>query len=167
VLQKEEEVTWVCGPRPGGFLERWFTHPLLFVVALAGAALCVGIGWLAVGGDSELLMAPVLAALLGVVGSILVLGLASGHFTRLVVTNLRIVVVQGREVCRNWSLDRLPPSLLRYRRRGPDEEEERTVDLESLKTMLAFSSDKVTDSKTILAFAKQLEKLGPRSPRRP
>jgi len=40
-------------------------------------------------------------------------GIANGYFTRLVVTNYRLLILQGYEVCRSWSIHHLPRSLIR------------------------------------------------------
>jgi hypothetical protein len=101
-----------------------------------------------------------------VLGSIFVLGIFSGYFTRLVVTNFRLIILQGREVCRSWSMDDLPHSLIRFRlSRGG--QPSRTVDLDAMKTLLGSASDKFAESKTILAFGKQVEQIKAREDRRP
>jgi hypothetical protein len=101
-----------------------------------------------------------------VFGSIFVLGIFSGYFTRLVVTNFRLLILQGYEKARSWSLDELPPSLIRYSQQA-GAGSSRTVDLDALKTMLGSSSDKVAESKTILAFGKRLEQIKTRQDGRP
>jgi hypothetical protein len=83
---------------------------------------------------------------------------ACGHFTRVVVTNRRLVVLQGCEVVRAWNIDRLPRSLVRFTRRD-DGQESRTVNLDVLKTMLGPASDKFTGAKTIMSFAKTLDQI--------
>jgi hypothetical protein len=166
LLRAGEEITWVHGPRLNPWWERYITHPALFLVALALGAACLGVGRLCVRSWSEI---PSLAALAGggiVLGSVFVLGIAAGYFTRLVVTNFRIVILQGYEVCRSWSMDDLPPSLIRYRMRA-GEKESRTVDLEALQTVLGGSSDQFAESKTILAFGKHLDQIKARDKGRP
>ena len=90
--------------------------------------------------------------------TIFVLGIASGYFTRLVVTNFRIVCLQGHEICRSWNIDQLPPSLVHHRH-FDGEDRRPCVDLEAVKTMLGGSSEKFTNAKTILAFGKQLDSI--------
>jgi hypothetical protein len=116
--------------------------------------------------EPEFPVGPAVAAACLVFGSILVLGISNGYFTRLVVTDQRLFIVQGREVCRTWGIDELPRSLIRF---GSLEDGElsKTVDLDSLKTMLGGSSDQFTDAKTILAFAKQLRRTREREDGRP
>jgi hypothetical protein len=93
-----------------------------------------------------------------VVGSIFVLGISSGYFTRLIVTDRRLLIVQGYEVRRRWSIDDLPLSLIRYRRLG-GQESTRTVDIDALNTMLGGVPGQVADSKTILALGKRLANI--------
>jgi hypothetical protein len=158
LLRPDEEITWVRGPRWNPEWERYVTHPLLFLQALALGAACIGIGRLSVESWSELPPGTVLAALGIALGSILVLGVCAAYFTRLVVTNFRVVILQGQEVCRCWSLDDLPRSLIRYgKRKG--EESSRTVDLDALQTMLGGSSGQFVEAKTILKFGKQLDRF--------
>jgi hypothetical protein len=158
VLRAGEEVTWVRGPRLNPWWECYITHPALFLVALAFGAACCWAGRLSVESWSQIPPPLVLAAGGIVLASILVLGISAGYFTRLVVTNLRVVILQGYEVCRSWGLDQLPRSLLRYSKR-PGEKEKRAVDLDALRTTLGGSSNQFTDSKTILAFGKQLDRI--------
>jgi hypothetical protein len=162
LLWSGEAVTWVVGPRFSPPWERWVTHPALFLAALALGGLCLGAGWLTAEAGSEVTVAALAAGGI-VIGSVFVLGLSCGYFTRLVVTNCRLVILQGYEVCRSWGLDKLPRSLLRYRGRG-QEEWARTVDLEALTTMLGGPSSRFADAKTILAFGKQLDRITHRDP---
>src|SRR5690606_23004035 len=118
VLRPGEEVTWVRGPRRNPSWEPCVTHPLLFVAALALGVILVGTGIVAGGGLAGLPLAAAAPAGGVILGSIFVLGIGHGYFTRLVVTNLRIFIVQGYEVCRSWRLEDLPPSLLCYAARG-------------------------------------------------
>jgi hypothetical protein len=157
LLRKDEVVTWVVGPHFNPSWERYITHPFLFLFALALGAVCVGGGRL-IGGPAAM-MAPILLAGGIVLGSIFVLGLSNGYFTRLVVTNARLVILQGYEVCSSWRIDALPRSLLRYRRQAGGVEEVPTVDLDALKTLLGGLSDKVAESKTILTFGKRLDQI--------
>jgi hypothetical protein len=166
LLRAGEKITWVYGPNFNPSWERYVTNPALFLFALALGAAWVVVGYLIAGTQSELLVLPVLAAGGLAFGSIFVLAISSGYFTRLVVTDCRLVILQGREVVRGWNLDDLPPSLLRYRMRE-GENVSRTVDLDALKTMLGASSDKFAESKTILAFSKQLDRIRTRDNGRP
>src|SRR5262249_19736472 len=101
-----------------------------------------------------------------VFGSIFVLGITSGHFTRLVVTDHRLVILQGYEMCRSWNMNELPPSLIRFtmQRSGGGN---RAIDLDTLKLMLGADSDKVVDAKTILGFGKHLDHIKARENDRP
>jgi hypothetical protein len=155
LLRPGEHVTWVCGPRFNPAWERYATHPALFLFALAVGAACLGASRLLPGAAG---VAGALVAGGIVLGSVFVLALSSGYFTRLVVTDHRLVILQGYEVCRSWGLDDLPRSLVRYGRQGV-EAASPAVDLDTLRTMLGGSSDKFVDSKTILAFGKQLEQI--------
>jgi hypothetical protein len=157
VIRPGEEITWLFGPRHNPAWERYATHPALFLVALALGALCIGAGSLLAQVQPEFLPVMVGVAFVIVFGSIFVLGFCSGYFTRLVVTNFRLVVLQGYEVCRSWNIDELPPSLVRYRNRGT-KIESRTVDLDTLKTMIGGTSDKV-EGKSIMVFTKQMDRI--------
>ncbi len=167
LLQANEEITWVCGPRFNPSWERCVTHPALFIFALALGAACLGAGWLLDEAGFDALMPAALIAAGIVLASIFVLGICSGYFTRLVVTNFRLVILQGYEVCRSWHIDDLPYSLIRYGRPGEGGKASRAVDLNALKTMLGSASDKVAESKTILAFGKQIEQIKAREKGRP
>jgi len=167
LLRPDEEITWVRGPRFNPSWERYTTHPALFLFALALGAMGGGIGWLLAGPNAEVLTLLAVAAGSIVLASIFVLGLCSGYFTRLVVTTSRLVIVQGREVCRSWSIHDLPRRLVRYRRLGEGVEESPAIDLEAVKTMLGGSSDKFAEAKSILAFGKQLDQIKTREKGRP
>jgi hypothetical protein len=158
LLRPEEQVTWVRSPRWNPSWERYATHPALFLVALAVAAACVGIARLCAGSWSELHPAPAVVAVSLVFGSVYVLAIANAYFTRLVVTDRRIVILQGHEVCRTWRLDRLPRSLIRYGKR-PDGSVSRSVDLDTLQTMLGGASDQFAEAKTIRSLGKQLDQI--------
>jgi hypothetical protein len=166
VLRAGETVTWVYGPRFSPWCERYLTHPALFLVGLALGAVCLGVGVQMARAPDEFPLLPAVAAGGFVLGPIFVLAIASGYFTRLVVTNHRLVILQGREVCRSWRIDDLPLSLIRYGRTGAGAES-RAVDLGALQTMLGGSSDKFAESKTILAFGKQLDQIKGRQRGRP
>ena len=90
--------------------------------------------------------------------SVFVLGIANAHFTRLVVTNLRLIIVQGYAVCRSWNMDELPLSLIRFGMHR-DGEGGRTIDLDAVKSLFGGASDQVTDARSILAFGKQLDRI--------
>jgi hypothetical protein len=87
-----------------------------------------------------------------------VVGIACGYFTRLVVTNLRVVVLQGYEICDTWDVDRLPRSLIRQEQRE-GQPAVSSVDLNALNTILGDSSTQFVEAKTILDFAKKLKRL--------
>jgi hypothetical protein len=158
LLREGEQITWVVAPRFAPSWERYITHPLLFVACVALAIGCVAVCALFEDMRSEMLAPAILMGLGIVIGSIFVLGIACGYFTRLVVTNRRLVILQGYEVRHGWDLDALPRSLLRYdRRRGQDEEP--TIDLDAVRTMLGSSSTHFAESKTILNFGKELRKI--------
>jgi hypothetical protein len=157
LLRPEEKVVWVRGPSFQPFCERFVTHPGLFFLALAIGLLVGGGGvMLAQGGEPLIAGFSVLCAVALILISILVLGIACGYFTRLVVTNYRLVVTQGYEVCRSWGIDDLPRSMLHYR----DGEAWRpTINLDAVQTLLGGSSQQFSDAKTILTFAKQLDRI--------
>ena len=157
LLRDGEKCTRVFGPRLNPSWERYVTHPALFLVALAIGAVCFGIGWLIIGPEETVLLFALPGGIL-VLASIFVLGLSNGYFTRLVVTNYRLVVLQGYEVCRSWDIDHLPRSLIRFGPKG-EKGSERSIDLEAVKILLGGSSDKFTESKSILAFGKQLDQI--------
>jgi hypothetical protein len=153
VLYRDERIVWVYGPRQSPRWESAVTHPLLVFGALGLGAVCVLV---AVALD-QIWQGGMMAAAL-FLAAVFVLGIFSGHFTRLVVTNHRIVILQGREVCRGWRIDQLPHRLIRYVPR-PGEMASRTIDLDALQIMLGGASDKVADSKTILSFGKHLDHI--------
>jgi hypothetical protein len=157
LLRAEETITWVRGPRFTPRWERYITHPGLFVLALLLGAVFLGVGRLVAGSWSKMPPLPFLVAGGLFIGSVYILALSNGYFTRLVVTNFRIVIMQGYEVCRSWRINDLPPSLIRYR--GRDGERSPTVDLDTLQTMLGGGSDQFAESKTIRAFGKQLDQI--------
>jgi hypothetical protein len=166
LLRPDEKITWVYGPRFNPSWERYATHPALFLAALAFGLFCFVASCQVAGLGSEVSVVTGLVAAAVVLASVFVLGACSGYFTRLVVTNYRLVILQGYEVCRSWRIDDLPRSLLRYRMMG-GEVESRSVDLDALTTLLGTSSDKFTESKTILAFGKRLEQIKAREGDRP
>jgi hypothetical protein len=164
VLRPDEKVTWVRGPRFNPSWELYVTHPGLLLAALALGALGVATGWRMAGSWSEMPPWPFVAAGGLAFAAIVVLGLACGYFTRLVATNQRLFIVQGRELCRSWALDDLPPSLISRRIRR-DGQHDRAIDLDAVKTLLGGASDGFTDAKSILAFGKQLGQIKAREDR--
>jgi hypothetical protein len=158
LLKPDEKVTWVRGPRFNPSWECYVTHPALLLLALAFGAASVGLAWLVFGGTPTILAVVGMAAGLVVIATIIVLGIANGYFTRLVVTNFRLVILQGYEIVRSWNIDKLPRSLLHYARRD-GEDQAPCIDLEAVKNMLGRSSDQFTSAKTILSFAKQLDRI--------
>jgi len=156
LLRKGEEVAWLRGPRWNPEWERRVTHPILVFYAAAFGAVLVAAGVVRIESWPWLLIPTALVAGGMVIGSLFLVGIAAGYFTRLVVTNYRVFIVQGYEVCRTWNIDDLPLSLIRYTRPGR-ERASRTVDLEALQTMLGGPSDQFVDSKMIMAFGKQLD----------
>jgi hypothetical protein len=156
LLRQDEEITWVRGPRLQPWWERFVTHPMLFVDALVVGAAIVVAGRLSAGSWNATPPACFIVAAGLFFGSIYVLAIFSACFTRLVVTTQRLLIVQGREVCRAWSIDRLPHSLRRYRMHG-DVGPKWAVDVEALKTMIG--SDQFSDAKTLRAFGKQLDQI--------
>jgi hypothetical protein len=157
-LQPDEEVTWVCGPRFNPSWERYVTNPLLFVFALALAVAGWWACWRLLGQEPEVAIPLALASGAIVLGSIFVLGIFSGYFTRLVVTNSRLLILQGYEMCRSWGINELPRSMLRYRMSGGGVESP-ALDLDAIKNMLGSASDKFAESKTIMAFSKRLDQI--------
>jgi hypothetical protein len=165
LLRPDETITWVYGPRFNPSWERYVTHPALFVLALAFGVFSVLASTLIAGGSEVPVLVGLAAAGL-LLAVVFVLALASGYFTRLVVTNHRLVILQGYEVCRSWRIDEMPRSLIRYRMLGSGAED-RTIDLDALKTMLGSVSDKVVEAKTILTFGKRLDQIRTREDGRP
>ena len=167
LLREGETVTWVVGPRFNPSWERYVTHPLLFVVALVLGVVCVAIERSMIDKWSQMSALSFVVAGGLVLGSIFVLGFFSGYFTRLVVTNARLFIIQGYEVCRSWKIDALPMSLLRYRSADGLSEEIPTIDLDALKSMLGDTSGgKFVEAKTILEFGKQIARIKARENRR-
>ena len=159
LLRPGEEVTWVRGPRWCPAWEEYATHPIVFLVGLALGAICLGGGRLVFGSWEDPAMGIcLLISIVVVVGSICVLGVLNGHFTRLVVTTDRIVIMQGYEILRSYSIDSLPRSLIHHSRDG-DEEERRTVDVGALQKMLGGSSAGFVEAKAVWDLGKQLDQF--------
>ena len=158
LLWPDERVAWVYGPRFHPAWERYVTHIGLFGAALGVGVVLVIAARLAAASWAEMPVWPVIVAVGLFFGSVVVLGLANGYFTRLVVTNVRLVILQGHEVCRTWRMDDLPRRLVRYRvGDGPDRGP--SIDLDAMKTMLGTASNQFADAKTILAFGKSLGQI--------
>jgi hypothetical protein len=166
LLRPGEHVLWVRGPRRNPWAERWLTHPALFLLALALGTACLVAGRLLVRSWSDLPVLPGLAAAGLVLGSVFVLAISNAYFTRLVVTNYRLLIVQGYEVCHSWGLDDLPRSLVRYDMRE-GRKRERSVDLTALQTLLGEPSGHFAEAKTILALGKHLGQIKAREDGRP
>jgi len=147
-------------------MRSYVTHPVLVFYALGVGVALVVAGRLIAGSWSELSALLALAAAAIVLMCLFVVGIFAGYFTRLVVTNFRVVIVQGYAVCRSWSIKDLPPSLIRYERRGRIKGS-RTVDLEALQSMLGGPSDQFAAPKKILAFGKHLDGIKARENGRP
>lgn len=158
LLPDDETLEWVYGPSLNPWWERYVTHPLLFLVAATISGTWLVVAWQVAGSLERLPASAGVGAGVVVVGAIIILGLSSGYVTRLVVTNRRIVIMQGYEVRREWGIDALPMSLIRFRRPGTSERE-RAIDLDSLKTVLGTTSSQVADSKTILSLGKRLANI--------
>lgn len=158
LLQRNERVTQVYGPRFSPSWEPFVTHPALFLVALALGTACVAVARLLAGPEPEVLVPAALVAAGIVLASVFVLGIFCGYFTRLVVTNFRVVIIQGYELCKSWNLEHLPRSLLRFTTM-PDGFERSEVDLEAVQTLLGTSSSQVADAQTILRFGKHLDHI--------
>src|SRR5262249_19583157 len=98
LLRPGEEITWVRGPWLNPSWERYVPPPGLFLVALGIGGFLLTVTALVSGGWGGV-PAPVGLLCAGIVlASVYVLGIASGYFTRLVVTNTRLFIVQGYEV---------------------------------------------------------------------
>lgn len=156
LLLPDEKVTWVRGPRFNPSWERYVTHPALFLLALAIGAACVGVTRLIIGEWSEMMVVSLLAAGGLLLATVFILGISNGYFTRLVVTNYRLVVMQGYEVVRSWSIHALPHHLIHY---GIPGGQNPTVNLDAVKRMLGGSSDKFSTAGSILSFGKQLDQI--------
>jgi hypothetical protein len=156
-LAPGEQVAWVRGPRLNPWWERHVTHPVWFLYALAFGAACLAAGWVWAGSWADMPPLPVVAAVVAFFGSVYVLAIAAAYFTRLVVTDRRLFILQGYEVCCNWGLNQLPPSLLRYGPHGRSGSP--SVNLDTLQTMLGSATEQFADSKTILAFGKHLDRI--------
>ncbi len=156
ILRPDETVSWVRGPRLNPSWERYVTHPglILFPLFLGAVALCASATTTGPAGVFPAIIFTVAIAL----PFIFVLGISAGYFTRLVVTDLRVVIVQGYELCWDCDIDYLPPSLIRYDpRRGG--KASRSVNLDALQTALGGSSTQFVEAKAILKLAKTIDRI--------
>jgi hypothetical protein len=157
-LAAGEQVTWVRGPRLNPWWERHVTHPALFLYAVVLAAVCLTAGRLGAASWRDVHPLPAMIAAALALGSVYVLAISAAYFTRLVVTDRRLFILQGYEVCRSWGIDVLPPFLVRYGPRGRAGDG-RSVDLDALQTLLGSKTEHFTDSKTIQALGKHLDQI--------
>jgi hypothetical protein len=157
LLRKGEEVASVRGPRSSPVWEPYLTHPAAVAVGFAAAVVIFLVGGLAVDWDGQLMAAPGIAAVVVAGGGLALVAVAAGYFTRLVVTSQRVLIVQGYEVRKTWTLDQLPRSLVRHDRNA-DGELTKTVDMEKLQTMLGGSADGIVEAKSIWALGKEIER---------
>jgi hypothetical protein len=158
VLQRDEQITWIRGPERSPPWECCVTHPLAGFAAMAFGVIVSVSGCVWTESWSGLVSLPVLFTWSLFVVYIIVLGISAGYFTRLIVTNQRVVLIQGFEIIRSWSLDQLPRSLVRFSR-NQQGQESRTVDLQGLQSLLGGVSDQFADAKTLKAFSKQLDRI--------
>ena len=156
LLRDDEKVVWVRGPRFNPSWERYITHPGLIVLALAFGTICVGIGSIGLKVNRTDLLPFVAVAGASIVCTILVLGVSCGYFTRLVVTNYSLLIVQGYEIVRSWNIDDLPPRFVHY---NLEEDRRPSIDLDAVQKLLGGSSEKFTDAKSILSFVKQIDRI--------
>lgn len=157
LLRSDEEVVSVNGPRWSPSWEPFLTHPLVVLVGIALAVGAVALGGMVLGWDNLAMGGVGVFALLSSFGSLILVAFMAGWFTRLVITNQRVMIVQGYEVRKTWGLDELPRSLVRQRRNA-DGELTKTVDLERLNTMMGGSSDGFVEAKTIWALSKEIDR---------
>ncbi len=157
LLQPDENVEWVRGPRFTPSWERYLTHPGLFFAAAGLGASGVGAAVSLAKGQNEIIASTFVFAGAIVLFSIFVLAISCGYFTRLVATNARLLIVQGYELCRNWDMNDLPPTLIRHRLGGGVSMP--SIDLNAVQTLLGGSSTQFTGAKDILSFAKQLDRI--------
>jgi hypothetical protein len=155
LLRAGETVTWVRGPRYNPSWERYITHPALLLVPALPGVVVMGIAAQVGGAPAALAVAAVTFAL--VLPLLFVVGFSAGYFTRLVVTDFRLLIVQGYELCWDCGVDYLPPSLVRYDRRH-GEKDRVSVDLNALQTSLGGASTQFVEAKTILAFKRQVDR---------
>ncbi len=158
LLRGDEEILWSTGPRHTPAIEPFLTHWLFVVVGVMLAVGTLFLGRMLVPGWSKLPMWAGFTAIFLVFGSVFLVGVANGYFTRLVATNKRVFIVQGQAICRSWGLNALPRSLVQYRI-NEHGEEERTVDVDALRTMLDSPSEGFAESKTILSLGKHLDRV--------
>jgi hypothetical protein len=158
LLERGEVATWVRGPGSCPWWEPYLTHPLACLVGIPVGAACLTVGRLAVPDWSQLPPAAAVSAILTFFVPLMVVAFLTGHFTRLVVTDRRLLIIQGQTVIRSWGIRQLPRSLVKYvRREGEDEAP--TIDLDSLQKMLGGKSDGIVDSNTIMSLGKKLDRF--------
>jgi hypothetical protein len=150
LLRAGEQLIWVRGPRLNPWWERHATNPAWALCILAFTVVCVTVTpltFLPCWGFGFVLF----------VGTVFVSALSAAYFTRLVVTDQRVVILQGHELCREWGINELPPSLVRFGPRGRAGGGH--VDLDALQTLLGSGTEQFTDSKTIQALGKHLDRI--------
>lgn len=158
LLFPDEEVAWVRGPRHNPWWERFATHPAHLLAALALGVGLVFLARLLAGSWAMTSAVPILFTVFLAIVSIYVLAIANAYFTRLVVTNFRLFIVQGYEICRRWDINDLPARLLRYSP-NPDGQARATIDLDAVQTLLGGATSPFADARTIRSFGKQLDQI--------
>jgi hypothetical protein len=154
-LDHNEKVAWVYGPASNPSWERYVTHPALLLYTLAVGLVVVAGATLARGSWTEGVTVVAFLCFLLVIASIFVLAVFNGHFTRLVVTDRRLMILQGYEIVSSWKMNELPATLLRYTRRD-GERASPSIDLDAVKNMLGGGATGIVEAKSILAFGKTL-----------
>jgi len=158
ILEPGETIALVRGPTGKWWLEPYLTHPLASLAGAIPAAVAITVGRMIVPSWRDLPPAAGIVAVLFVFASVFVVGLLAGYFTRLVVTDRRLLILQGREIWSSRGIDELPPFLVR-RMRDPDGRERRAIDIVTLDSMLGSSNTGIVDSDTILTLGKKIDKL--------
>ena len=102
-----------CAGRARPAWEPFLTHPAGFLVGIVAGAVIFVVGGIAVNWNGTLMTVPGGLAVVGVFGSLIVVAAMAGYFTRLVITNQRVMIVQGYEIRETWRLEDLPRSLVR------------------------------------------------------
>lgn len=157
VLAPGETVALVRGPTSNSPLEPYLTHPALFLVALLPAGITLAVGRAMSPSWKELHPLPGLLAVLILFGTVIFLAGMAGYFTRLIITDRRLLIVQGREVRSSRDVNSLPRALVR---RGRDEfgrERAPTIDLNAVNKLVGGTG--FVDAKTILTLSKKIDKL--------
>jgi len=165
LLEPDEKPEWVRGPNYAPPWERALTHPLAFLVALPPAVILVTVGRLLADDWRTLHPAFGVSAILVLIGSILVIAFMTAYYTRLVVTERRLLIIQGQSAIRSWGMGDLPPSLLHFGRQAFDGKDAGPrIDLDKLEKMLGGKSEGVIGSDAIIKFGKQLDRIKGRRP---